>query len=196
MNEVIFLQFTPRHSLLFLFSGGNVVLGTNQVTNQTLFLGNLDFPSFTFFVNLLFFLNSDFLLKSSFSLQTYFVMPKCLIGDVIFLTCPIYEPLLVLCATFQQFIMSVQFVASRREILHLWSMYLWLVHSAIFFFFKKKKKKFGTYIILQDFYHGLLLLQDEFPECDSISDISSDIDGNVTHISHEDLDNDSSCFFH
>ena len=60
------------------------------------------------------------------------------------------------------------------------------------FFFNLYLLKFGTFIILQDFYHGYLLLQDEFPECDSISDISSDIDGNVTHISHEDLDNDSS----
>ena len=70
-------------------------------------------------------------------------------------------------------------------------MYLWLVHFTIIFF-NLYFLKFGISIILQDFYHGYLLLKDEFPECDSISDISSDIDGNVTHISHEDLDIDSS----
>ena len=61
-----------------------------------------------------------------------------------------------------------------------------------YFFFNLYLLKFGTSIILKDFYHGYLLLQDEFPECDSISDISSDIEGNVAYISHEDLDNDSS----
>ena len=53
--------------------------------------------------------------------------------------------------------------------------------------------KLGTSVIFGRFYHVLffLLLQDEFPECSSISNISSDIDGNATYISHEDLDNDS-----
>ena len=74
-------------------------------------------------------------------------------------------------------------------------MYLWLVHFAIIFFLNPYLLKFGTCTILQDFYHGYLLLQDEFPECDSVSDISSDIDGNVIDISHEDLDNDSSSVF-
>ena len=60
------------------------------------------------------------------------------------------------------------------------------------FFLNLYLLKFDTFIILQDFYHGYLLLQDEFPGCDSISDILSDVDENVTHISHEDLDNDSS----
>ena len=48
-----------------------------------------------------------------------------------------------------------------------------------------------NFCCLRKFYHGYLLLQEEFSVCNSISDVSSNIGGDTIHVSCEDLDNNS-----
>ena len=136
--------------------------------------------------------------KIQFFITKAFVTPKCLIGDVIFITFLVCDLLWLFSQHFNNLscrnVLHVfQPVVLRRVTIHLRSMCLWLVYFVIPFFLNINllSLQIRNFCCLEKFYHGYLLLQEEFPECDSISDISSSIGGDTIHISCEDLHNDS-----